>query len=79
MVLTIGLETICFVTLALLTLPPLWRQTTERLCFWVATALYAVGYLSAIALELGYNLLAIWPIVDAIFRPIGSLLFTPAK
>lgn len=79
MVLSIGLDTICFLTLALITLPQLWRDPQQRPSFWVAAALFAVGYVSAVTLELGYNLLQAWPIVAAIFRPIGTLLFTPAQ
>lgn len=59
-------------------LPGLRRQPDRRGEFWATVALLIVGLAVTLLLTLGFTPPSIWLVVQALFRPAGSIFFMPA-
>lgn len=64
-----------YALLAALELPPLFRQrdlTGER---WTAVVLLVAGLLYGLAAEGPFDRVSVWPVLEAVFRPVGDMLY----
>jgi hypothetical protein len=66
-----------YLALAAVELPALWRRPDRRGELWVTAALLLIGLLFAVIITMGYRPVTVWKLIEAIFRPVGELLFKP--
>lgn len=65
--------------MATVDLPGLWRRPEVRREFWSVVILLLVGLALAIMLARGFVPLSAFKVLERIFKPIGSVLFTPKE
>ena len=68
------LTVLIYAGLAAVELPPLWRQPGRR-AFWVVAALLLAGLGLALPVVMGYRPPSVWKGVEAVFKPLGTVLF----
>lgn len=70
-----ALAVIVYGGLAALELPGLWGREDRRGELWSVLALLTLGLAYALAVLLGFGPPSPWPVVQAIFKPLGTILF----
>lgn len=68
-----------YLALAGVELPTLWGRPDRRGELWVSAALLLIGLLFAVIITMGYRPITVWKLIEAIFRPVGELLFKPPE
>lgn len=73
------LTVVAHLGMAAVDLPALWARQDRRREFWVVTILLLIGLALSIPLVLGYRPVSVYRLIEAIFKPIGTLLFKPEE
>lgn len=70
------LVTAAYLLLAAVDLPGLHKRPECRGEFWAAAALFGVGLAMVLMFALGFSPPSLWEGMQALFRPVGTILFT---
>jgi hypothetical protein len=63
--------------IAVVELPGLWGKRTMRGEFWTVIVLLLLGAVAAFLICLQYRPISPWKVIEALFKPIGTILFKP--
>jgi len=63
--------------IAAVELPSMWGKRTMRGEFWAVVVLLVLGVVAAVLITLQYRPISPWQVIEALFKPIGTILFKP--